>query len=347
MEFILLRCLMQKRGFSPKSSSDSDATTMKRISIFFVLFIAYSLGYAQNDIQYKMVVAQDGSGNFTTIQAAVDAAKAFPEKRITIYIKNGIYREKIRIPSCNNLLSLVGEDAEKTIISWDDYFNKIGRGRNSTFFTYTFLIEANDFYAENLTIENTAGEVGQAVALHVEGDRCVFKNCRLIGNQDTVYLNGEKSNQFFAGCTIEGTTDFIFGQATAVFYQCKIISKGDSYITAASTTEGKSFGFVFKECNITGTENVTKVYLGRPWRNYAKTVFMNCNLGKQIRVEGWENWNKPEAEKTAFYAEYKNTGAGANIENRVSWSHQLTDKEAQDYTFKNILGDWVLQFTEN
>ena len=312
-----------------------------------LILIVFSGVNAQNDTQYKIVVAQDGSGDFKTIQSAVDATKAFPDKRITIFIKNGIYKEKVRVPSWNNLLSFVGENAEKTIITWGDYFNKIDRGRNSTFFTYTLLVEANDFTAENLTIENSAGEVGQAVALHVEGDRCVFKNCRILGNQDTVYLNGEKSNQFFSACTIEGTTDFIFGSATAVFFKCEIISKRDSYITAASTEEGKSFGFVLKECNLTGTENVSGVYLGRPWRNYAKTVFMNCRLGKHIRPEGWENWNKKEAESTSFYAEYKNTGAGSNTENRVRWSYQLTDKEAQNYTFKNILGDWILQYTEN
>jgi len=217
---------------------------LKINTIFLSLILAFSFINAQPDIQYKMVVDQDGSGDFTTIQSAIDAAKAFPDKRITIFIKNGIYKEKVRVSSWNNLLSLIGEDEEKTIITWDDYFDKIGRGRNSTFYTYTLLVEANDFTAENLTIENSAGEVGQAVALHVEGDRCVFKNCRLLGNQDTVFLDGEKSNHFFEGCTIEGTTDFIFGQATAVFYQCKIISKSNSFITAASTTHRKPFGFV-------------------------------------------------------------------------------------------------------
>ena len=178
---------------------------MKRTCLFILLIFAFIQVKAQNDIQYRMVVAQNGSGDFTTIQSAIDAVKAFPDKRITIFIKNGIYREKIRIPPWNNLLSLIGEDAEKTIITWNDYFDKIGRGRNSTFYTYTFLVEADDFFAENLTIENAAGEVGQAVALHVEGDRCVFNNCRLKGNQDTVFLNGEKSRHYFINCTIEGT----------------------------------------------------------------------------------------------------------------------------------------------
>jgi pectinesterase len=317
---------------------------MKKTFTYLLLSLATVIVNAQSGIQYEMVVAQDGSGNFTKIQDAIDATKSFPDKRITIFVKNGVYREKVRVPSWNTLLSLIGEDAEKTIIVWDDYFSKINRGRNSTFFTYTLFVEADDFYAENLTIENSAGPVGQAVALHVEGNRCVFKNCRILGNQDTAYLDGEFSNQLFVNCKIEGTTDFIFGSATIVFSNCDIISRRDSYVTAASTGEGKSFGFVFMNCNILADEGVENVYLGRPWRPFAKTVFMNCNLGKQIRPEGWKEWSNKGNETTTFYAEYKNTGEGANTENRVKWSHQLSDKEAKKYTVENILGSWALNY---
>ena len=320
---------------------------MKRTGIFCLLILAMFIVNAQESVQYDMTVSQDGTGDYSSIQAAVDATKAFPDKRITIFIKNGIYREKVRIPSWNNMLSLIGEEVEKTIIIWDDYFDKIARGRNSTFFTFTFKVEADDFYAENLTIENSAGEIGQAVALHVEGDRCVFKNCRIKGNQDTVYINGEKSRQFFENCQIEGTTDFIFGSSTGVFSKCEIISKKDSYITAASTNQGKPFGFVFMNCKLLAKDGVQKVYLGRPWRIYAKTVFLNCTMGPQILPEGWHNWNKAEAETTALYAEYKNTGTGANTDKRVGWSHQLSDLEAEKYTIQNILGEWALKFMEN
>lgn len=319
---------------------------MKLTGFLFLFVFTVFMAGAQTGIQYKIVVAKDGSGDFTTIQAAIDATKAFPDKRITIFIKNGIYREKVWVPSWNNKLSLIGEDVEKTIITWDDYFDKINRGRNSTFFTWTLLVEADDFYAENLTIENSAGPVGQAVALHVEGNRCAFKNCRLLGNQDTVYLTGENSNQFFKNCTIEGTTDFIFGSATVVFQDCKIESKADSYITAASTTEGKPFGFVFIDCRFVAEYNVKKVYLGRPWRNYAKTVILKSYLGEHIRPEGWNNWNKPQAESTAFYAEYGNSGRGAKLQNRVDWSHALTQEKAKKYTAENILGDWVLNLNQ-
>lgn len=316
---------------------------MKKLWLFSLILFSTSFIEAQTDINYQMVVAQDGSGDFPHIQDAVDAAKAFPSKRVTIFIKNGIYHEKIRIPSWNNNLMIIGEDMEKTRIVWGDYFNKIDRGRNSTFFTYTLKVEADDFYAENLTIVNSAGQGGQAVAIHVEGNRCSFKKCKFLGNQDTAYLNGENSKQLFSDCTITGTTDFIFGSATVVFKECTIISKGDSYITAASTTKGKEFGFVFMNCKLQAAENVRRVFLGRPWRPYAKTVFIECELGEHICEEGWEKWSNADNLTATYYAEYKNSGVGAYISKRVQWAHHLTQKEAEKYTLENILGAWCLE----
>jgi pectinesterase len=287
--------------------------------------------------KYEITVAQDGSGDYTSIQAAIDACKAFPDARVTVHIKNGIYHEKVLVPACNTRLSLIGESVEKTIITYDDYFAKINRGRNSTFYTYTLKVEADDFYAENLTIENTAGTVGQAVALHVGGNRCVFRNCRLLGNQDTLYTEGAGSRQYFTGCYIEGTTDFIFGAATVLFENCTLCSKSDSYITAASTPMGKSFGFVFMNCKLIATEGVHKAYLGRPWRDYARVAYIRCEMGDHIIAEGWSDWEGTGRDKTAFYAEYGNTGAGANVSKRILWSHQLTAREARQYNLKNIL----------
>ena len=316
---------------------------MKETGLLSMFLLFTILGCAQG-IQYKMVVAKDGSGDYTTIQGAIDATKSFPGKRITIYIKNGIYHEKVRVPSWNPMLSLIGEDVGKTIISYDDYFKKINRGRNSTFFTYTLLIDADDFYAENLTIQNTAGRLGQAEALHVEGNRCIFKNCRILGNQDTLYVSGENSSQLYVNCIIKGTTDFIFGSATAVFKSCTIVSKSNSFITAASTTRGKKFGLVFLDCSLKADEGVNKVFLGRPWRTYAQTAFIGCNMGPHIVPEGWQDWGNQEAHSNSFYAEYNNTGAGANTSDRVIWSHDLTQMEAKKYTISNILGDWALQY---
>jgi pectinesterase len=284
----------------------------------------------------QMTVAQDGTGDFTTIQKAIDSCKAFPDKRITIYVKNGIYNEKIRVPSWNTQLSIIGESIYKTIISYNDFFAKINRGRNSTFFTYTLLVEADDFIMENIAVENTSGPVGQAVALHVEGDRCVFLNCRFSGNQDTVYAAGKFSRQYFLNCFIEGTTDFIFGEATVVFDNCTIHCKSDSYITAASTPEGKLFGFVFLNCKLTAADQVTKVYLGRPWRSFAKAAFVNCEMGAFIRPEGWHFWSDKDDVNGVKFTEYNNYGPGAVVSHRVAWSQRLSNDEASKYSKENI-----------
>lgn len=288
---------------------------------------------------YNMVVAKDGSGDFTTIQEAINAAKGFPDKRVTIQIKNGVYKEKVEVYEWNDRVNLIGEDRDKTIITYDDYFDKLDLGRNSTFHTPTVLVQGNDFYAANLTIENTAGDVGQAVALAVNADRVLIENCSIRGNQDTLYTTGEGFKQFYKDCYIEGTTDFIFGRATALFQGCEIYSKSESYITAASTPKGMDFGYVFKDCKLTGEEGLSKVYLGRPWRTYAKTVFINCHMDDHIIPEGWDNWGNEKAEKEAFYAEYACDGPGYRPGQRVPWSHQLTKAEAQKYTVRNILDD--------
>ncbi|HTN38580.1 MAG TPA: pectinesterase family protein, partial [Arachidicoccus sp.] len=193
----------------------------------------------------------------------------------------------------------------------------------------------------NLTIQNTAGKVGQAVALHVEADRSVFKNCNLVGNQDTLYAANEKSRQLYINCFIEGTTDFIFGEATALFKKCIIKSLSDSYITAAATTKRQHYGFVFDSCRLTSSPAVHKVYLGRPWRPYANVVFFHTWMGAHIRPEGWHNWGNKENEKTAFYAEYDNQGPGADISGRVGWvrsSKNLTKKDIKKYSLQQILG---------
>jgi pectinesterase len=319
----LIKILIMKRKYT------------KGVLLITMLLIRSATLMAQD--VFDMSVAIDGSGDYKTIQQAVDACKSFPDRRITIHVKNGTYHEKLVIPSCNNRISIIGENSQKTIISYGDYFNKIARGRNSTFYTYTLLVDADDFYAENLTIENSAGPVGQAVALHVNGDRCVFRNCRILGNQDTLYTDGLNKRNYFEGCYIEGTTDFIFGSATVLFNNCSICSKSNSFITAASTPQDKTFGYVFLNCRLIAIEGVTKAYLGRPWRDYAKVAFVNCELGPHILPDGWSNWQGTSRDKTAFFAEFGNTGPGADYSGRISWSHQLSKKEAAKYTLKNIL----------
>lgn len=307
---------------------------MKSLTLILsLLVLSFANSFAQQ-YKYEFTVAKDGTGEYTSIQAAINDMRAFPLKPITLRIKNGVYFEKIELPSFNTDVIFIGESVDKTIIKFNDH---TGRGNTNTFTSYTAKISGSDFRAENITFLNSAGPVGQAVALHLESDRAVFKNCRFLGHQDTLFLTGENARQYFIDCYIEGTTDFIFGPSTAVFQNCTIHSKSDSYITAANTPEGVKYGFVFISCKITADPAVKKVYLGRPWREYAKTAFINCELGQHIIPEGWHNWSKPEAEKRTLYAEYKNSGPGSSIEKRVAWSKQLTDKEAREYTAEKIL----------
>ena len=205
-----------------------------------------------------------------------------------------------------------------------------------TFKTYTFKICGNDIRLENLTVENSAAQMGQAVALHVEGDRAVFVNCRFLGNQDTIYTGRENMRQYFLNCYIEGTTDFIFGPSTVWFEGCSILCKRNSYITAASTPQNIKYGYILNNCKIMLADSVSEEYLGRPWRAYAMTLFMNCQLPKGIRPVGWDNWRNPENEKTARYMEFNNSGEGANTSGRT-WSKVLTKKEAAEFTVENVL----------
>lgn len=302
---------------------------------------------------FELTVAQDGSGNFKTIQEAINNVRDHAEIRVIITIKPGIYNEKVVIPFFKRNITLKGLDKEKTVISYDDYSGKPFRGidvtgntKFSTYTSYTLLVQGNDCSLENLTIENTAGKVGQAVALHTEGDRVVVKNCSILGSQDTLYLAKGGTRNYFENCYINGTTDFIFGAATAYFYNCTIESLTNSYVTAASTTQQDAYGFVFVDCKLIAKDaTVNKVFLGRPWRPYAQTVFINTDMGSHILPEGWNPWkgdkNFPDKEKTVFYAEYGSKGAGGkDISKRVSWSHQLKKSDLKKYDLVKVLNGW-------
>lgn len=317
---------------------------------FFPLLVALLVTSAacaqQTTYPSRFTVAQDGSGDFKTIQEAVFAVRDLSQQQVTVFIKKGVYREKLVIPSWKTNISLVGESRDSTIITWDDYTAKRLPARDPilktdsirTFTSFTVLVQGNDCRIENLTIRNTAGRVGQGVALHVEGDRFVAKNCTLLGNQDTLYAATDGSRQYYTGCYIEGTTDFIFGEATAVFQSCTIKSLINSYITAASTRPWRKYGYVFFDCRLIADTAAKRVFLGRPWRPFAKTVFIRTDMGNHIVKEGWDNWRNPNNEQTALFAEYKSYGPGANPDARVKWSRQLPAKEAKRYTLKNILG---------
>lgn len=305
-----------------------------KITLVLFALLALLPVYA-NEKEYDIVVDRNGRGDFRNIQDAIESVRAFdPKGTVTIFIREGFYKEKLVLPTyvCN--VKIIGENRDKTIINYDDHANIDQMG---TFRTYTFLIRGNDITIENLTIENSAEQLGQAVAVHLEGDRIIFRNCRLSGNQDTVYTGRENCRQYFENCYIEGTTDFIFGPSTAWFERCELHCKRKSYITAASTPENIEFGYIFNNCTITTAEGISDVYLGRPWRPYAMTLFMNCEMPAGINPLGWHNWRNPENEKTSRYMEYNNRGNGANTTNRVNWSKILTAKEAKKYTIENVM----------
>ena len=312
---------------------------MRKVLGLLLLLSVVSAALAQ-ERQDTIVVSRDGTGNFRTLQEAIESARAFMDYTVTIYVKNGVYKEKVIVPSWVENIDIIGEDRDKTIITYDDHanINKMG-----TFRTYTVKVEGSDITFKNLTIENNAAQLGQAVALHTEGDRLKFINCRILGNQDTIYTGAKFTRLYFKDCYIDGTTDFIFGPSTALFEDCIIHSKRNSYVTAASTPKEAKYGYVFKHCKLTAEPGVDKVYLGRPWRPYAYTLFIECELGKHIVLAGWHNWGKQSNEETARYMEYKNTGEGANASERVAWSKQLTKKEAEAVTVDAIFrtqSDW-------
>ena len=305
---------------------------MRKVLGLLLLLSVVSAAWAQ-ERQDTIVVSRDGTGNFRTLQEAIESARAFMDYTVTIYVKNGVYKEKVIVPSWVENIDIIGEDRDKTIITYDDHanINKMG-----TFRTYTVKVEGSDITFKNLTIENNAAQLGQAVALHTEGDRLKFINCRILGNQDTIYTGAKFTRLYFKDCYIDGTPDFIFGPSTALFEDCIIHSKRNSYVTAASTPKEAKYGYIFKHCKLTAEPGVDKVYLGRPWRPYAYPLFIECELGKHIVLAGWHNCGKQSNEETARYMEYKNTGEGANASERVAWSKQLTKKEAEAVTVDAI-----------
>ena len=282
-----------------------------------------------------IVVARDGTGQFRSVDEAIEVCRAFMDYHKVIFVKKGSYKEKLIIPSWLDHIEILGEDVNQTIITFDDHANIRMAGTEQamgTFRTYTLKIEGDDITLKNITIENNSARLGQAVALHTEGDRLLFIGCRFLGHQDTVYTGKAGTRLYFKDCYIEGTTDFIFGPSTAWFENCEIHSKANSYVTAASTPQDQPYGYVFNRCRLTADEGIDKVYLGRPWRPYAYTLFINCELGSHIVAEGWHNWNNADNEHTARYMEYNNRGAGASPGQRVSWSHTLSKKEAAAIT---------------
>jgi len=344
----------------------------KHLLTLILCFVPFGME-AQN---FDLVVAKDGTGNYTTIQDAVNAIRDYkPEGRQRILVRKGVYEEKVIIPAYKTNITLVGEDRDSTIVIWHDHagmrtasgwpcysiaeatkaqedgLNKRGR-KIGTFQSYTMRVDGLGFECENMTIANDAmtywnkhwdqnrknnNGVGQAVALHVEGDKAVFRNCRLLGFQDTVFNGNEDSRQVFYQCYIEGTVDFIFGPATCWFEECELHALSNGYLTAASTPADHPYGYVFYRCKVTADKQVTNEWLGRPWRNYASVIFRECELPAVINPKGWHNWNDPAREQTARYYESKCTGPGADQSQRVSWRRELSAKESNELKPRRVL----------
>lgn len=310
-----------------------------------------------------ITVAKDNSGDFNSIQQAVDSIPAgTPE---TIYIKKGIYKERVEVRKNN--ISFVGESTDDTIITESYYARMImpDGSKRGTFRSYTFFVYADNFTASNLTFENAAGfgdEFGQAIAVYAEGDNITFRNCKILGHQDTLFtgplpmkekqpggftgptIDGIRRvvHQLYEDCYIAGEIDFIFGSATAYFKNCTLFAlnrnqKINAYYTAPSTYEGQAFGYVFESCTFTGNCPPKSVALSRPWRIHAKTVLLNCSYSDQIIDEGFTDWNKPESHETVYYAEYNGHGEGFKPEKRAAYVHQLNESEAARYTLVNVM----------
>jgi len=319
--------------------------------LFFVMFLACEKAVAEKNVPEKVItVSKDGTADFRTIQSAVNAVRDHLQGKITIRVEEGIYAEKLVIPAWKKNIRILGKSKETTIITGNDYSGKdfpnrdfTGYTKYSTYTSYTVLVQGNDCTIENITIENTAGKIGQAVALAVESDRFRGINCNILGNQDTLYCSKDGRN-YFESCLITGTTDFIFGEATVVFQRCVIKSLANSYITAASTTTHQPFGFVFFDCELVASPGVDKVYLGRPWRPYAKTVFIRTRMGGHITAEGWHPWpgdaEFPNKELTAYYGEYQSSGTGADLRGRVAWSKVLKKANLRAYKIDKIFRKW-------
>jgi len=318
---------------------------MKKLFLILLISMANFL-FAGNEPYIKITVAQDGSGDFKSIQKAINSIRDLGPGEALVFIKSGTYNEKVVIPSSKHKITLEGENKDNTVITNNDFSGKLDafNEKMTTFNSYTLLVMGDDIKISNLTLKNASCNEGQAVSLHVEGDRFVIKNSNILGCQDTVYAATSHSRQYFENCFIEGTTDFIFGQATVVFKNCIIKSLADSYITAAATEADKPYGFVFFDCKLIAKDGISKVYLGRPWRPYAKTVFINTEMGKHILPEGWNPWKGdkmfPDKEKTAYYAEFGSKGDGGDVSKRINWSHQLTKKDLKNYTLEKIFNNW-------
>ena len=306
---------------------------------FFLLMPIESKAQTNPHSKYDIIVAKDGSGEYKTVQEAFNAIPVSHKKEFKIFIKNGVYYEKVTLPKDKGNIEIIGQSEDSTIITYNDYNRKVVNGDTlRTPSCQSVAIDADNVYLKDLTFQNKTGIIGwqsQAVAIRVSGDKIIFDHCRFLGDQDTYYTIGG-GRIYHRDCYIEGTTDFIFGKSIAVFDSCTIYIKKNSHVTAANTAEGYKFGYVFRNCKINTADTVDNASLGRPYGPFSKVVYIHCFEGKGIRPEGWSVWNKKKNHLTSYYAEYDCYGPGFKPKERISWSHQLDAKQAKEYILENI-----------
>ncbi|OUJ72361.1 pectinesterase family protein [Hymenobacter crusticola] len=334
-------------------------TLWQHVGATWLLMLVTLAAHAQS---YEVVVAKDGTGNFTTVQAAINAAPTGRTTPYTIYIKNGKYKEKVTVPATKPFLQLIGQSVAGVVLTGDDYNGKPNPagGTFSATTSATVTISGPDFSALNITFENTTGDSPQALAMRITADRVAFKNCRFLGGQDTVYTNTNNARNYFKDCYIDGTVDFIYGGARGLFEGCVIYPKtrrdggSGGYITAANTPQNQAYGYVFRKCYIPANRGTTTYTLGRPWGNDAsntnanrahnKVVWLSTVIGPNVvKPEGWSSWDAGTNTSVITYAEYKSRDTNGNlldVSQRVPWSIQLTDADTATYTRAAMLGTW-------
>lgn len=301
-------------------------------AILFCGLLSTKSSAAEADRKPDVVVAADGSGDVKTVSEAVDRVPTNNRKRFVIFIKPGIYNEHVHIAPDKSYVSLHGEKAEETKLT----FNVKSAGSVSDRTASSVFIGGHDIHVENITFENSCGPGVQAFTVVANADRLVFKNCRFLGWQDTLYA--KSGRQYLDNCYIEGSCDFICGRAAAVFENCTLHSKGNGYIAAPMRFSAvEPGGLVFIRCKLTGKIVRHGVFLGRPWGPYGRAIYIESEIGAHIREEGWDNWANPGNEKTAYFAEYNCRGVGANSSGRVKWIHQLAPEEAKQFEAENFL----------
>ena len=321
---------------------ESQNSTLRKILFSFIVMIACSF-YAKAQT-YNAIVAQDGSGNYTTIGAALDAAPANSTTSWVIYVKSGTYNEKDTVAATKTNIVLIGQNVANTILTHNDNANTpiAGGGTLGTSGSFTLLVQGNNFTAINMSFENTSGiNAGQAVAVYVKADGASFKSCRFLGFQDTLYTGSTGTREYFNNCYIEGTVDYIFGGGDVIFDSCNLYCKNRSTgnIVAPNNTSTDT-GYVFRNCSINGNAPAGSFTLGRPWQNNPKSVFLNCSMSNVITDTGWSASSAGSATSAnTYFAEYQSTnysGSLINVSKRVSWSYQLSSTQAASYTDSSV-----------